>query len=83
MAANPVANSQQTTPNDPAQIKAMLQRSSNPMAVMQTLASQGNPAAQAAMSYLQNGSTPQQAVMGILQQRGIPLSMVLQNPLFK
>ena len=80
---NPVASSQQTIPNDPAQIKAMLQQSSNPMAVVQTLASQGNPAAQAAISYLQNGSTPQQAVMGILQQRGIPLSMVLQNPLFR
>lgn len=81
--ANPVVNSQQTTPNDPQQIRALLQRSSNPMAVVQTLASQGNPAAQAALTYLQNGSTPQQAVMGILQQRGIPLSMVLQNPLFK
>jgi hypothetical protein len=53
------------------------------MSVMQTLATQGNPAAQAAMAYLQNGSTPKQAVMGILQQRGIPLSMVLQNPLFR
>ena len=82
-ATRPAVNSPQATPNDPAQIKALLQRSSNPMSVMQTLASQGNPAAQAAMSYLQNGSTPQQAVMGILQQRGIPLSMVLQNPLFK
>lgn len=49
MATNPVVNSQQTIPNDPAQIKAMLQRSSNPMGVMQMLASQGNPAAQAAM----------------------------------
>lgn len=83
MATNPVVNSQQTIPNDPAQIKAMLQRSSNPMGVMQMLASQGNPAAQAAMSYLQNGSTPQQAVMGILKQRGIPLAAMLQNPLFK
>lgn len=81
--ANPVVNSQATTPNDPQQIKALLQRSSNPMAVVQTLASQGNPAAQAAMSYLQNGSSPQQAVMGILQQRGIPLAAMLQNPLFK
>lgn len=81
--ANPVVNSQQTTPNDPQHIKALLQRSSNPMSVVQTLASQGNPAAQAALTYLQNGSTPQQAVMGILQQRGIPLSMMLQNPLFK
>ena len=81
--ANPVVNSQKTTPNDPQQIKALLQRSSNPMAVVRTLASQGNPAAQAAMSYLQNGSSPQQAVMGILQQRGIPLAAMLQNPLFK
>ena len=82
-ATSPVANSQWTTPNDPAQIKALLQRSSNPMSVMQTLATQGNPAAQAAMAYLQNGSTPKQAVMGILQQRGIPLAAMLQNPLFK
>ena len=83
MATSPVVNSQQTTPNDPQQIKALLQNSSNPRAVVQTLANQGNPAAQAAMTYLQNGSSPQQAVMGILRQRGIPLSMVLQNPLFK
>lgn len=53
------------------------------MSVVQNLANQGNPAAQAALTYLQNGSTPQQAVMGILQQRGIPLSVMLQNPLFK
>ena len=83
MVTNPAVNSQQTTPNNPAQIKSLLQNSSNPMSVVQTLASQGNPAARAALSYLQNGSTPQQAVMGILQQRGIPLSMMLQNPLFK
>lgn len=82
-ATSSAENSLRTTPNDPARIKALLQRSSNPMSVVQMLASQGNPAAQAAMSYLQNGSTPQQAVMGILQQRGIPLAAMLQNPLFK
>ena len=63
--ANPVVNSQKTTPNDPQQIKALLQRSSNPMSVVQSLASQGNPAAQAAMSYLQNGSTPQLQQLGL------------------
>lgn len=77
-----MVNSQQT-PTDPSQIKAMLQQSSNPMAVVQMLANQGNPSAQAAMSYLQNGTSPQQAVMGLLQQRGIPLAALLQNPLFK
>jgi hypothetical protein len=65
------------------QIKAMLRNSSNPRAVVESLANQGNQDAQIALSFLQNGMTPQQAVLNQLQQRGIPLAILLNNPLFK
>ena len=74
---------QQSLSNDIGQVKELLRNSANPMSTMQTLASRGNPNAQAALSYLQNGSTPKQAVLNILQERGIPVQLFMQNPLFK
>lgn len=81
--ANQAVNNQQTPPTDPMQIKAMLRNSSNPRAVVEMLARQGNPNAQGALSFLQNGMTPQQAVLNQLQQRGMSFANFLQNPLFK
>ena len=64
-------------------LKTTLQTSGNPYATVQQLAYQGLPAAQNAMLYLQAGMTPKQAVLKILNERGIPVQQFLQNPLFK
>lgn len=65
------------------QIKSQLMTSPNPMATIQMMAANGDPRAQFALSNLQNGSSPKQAVLNILRQRGIPAQAFMNNPLFK
>ena len=75
--------SQPPQQQDINQVKFQLMNSSNPMATIQMMAASGDPRAQFALSNLQNGSSPRQAVLNILKQRGIPVQAFMNNPLFK
>lgn len=87
MASSLFGQTQQPTMSNNAnnmdEIKDLLRSSSNPLATLQTLASNGNTNAQTALTYLQNRSSARDAVMNVLQQRGIPVQAFLQNPMFK